>query len=99
MQIKKYQEGGDVPMTPEEQIPSQGAPEGAAQDPMAQIQQMAQQIIEAVGPDAAMALAQTIIQMLQGGGASQEAVAMKNGGRLVRKGGTLSNGQAYFKNY
>lgn len=107
MRIKRFQEGGA--MAPEEagMAPEQGgAPMGAPEqggDPTAQLQQMAQQIIEAIGPDAAMALAQMIIEMLQGGGAAgapeQGAGMMRNGGRLAKKAGTLSNGQAYFKSY
>lgn len=96
MKLKKFQEGGE--MAPEATQPVEaGAPQGAAEDPMAQLQQMAQQIIEALGPDAAMALAQMIMEMLQGGAA--EAPAMRNGGTLVRRAGTLKNGQAYFQNY
>lgn len=101
MRIKSFQEGGA--MAPEEagMAPEQGAPMGPEQggDPTAQLQQMAQQIIEAIGPDAAMALAQMIMEMLQGGGAPEQPGMMRNGGRLARKAGTLSNGQAYFKSY
>lgn len=104
MRIKSFQEGGA--MAPEEagMAPEQGAPMGGPEqggDPTAQLQQMAQQIIEAIGPDAAMALAQMIIEMLQGGqaGAPEQPGMMRNGGRLAKKAGTLSNGQAYFKSY
>lgn len=104
MRIKRFQDGGA--MTPEEagMAPEQGAPMGGPEqggDPTAQLQQMAQQVIEAIGPDAAMALAQMIIEMLQGGGGEAPAQPgmMRNGGHLTKKAGTLSNGQAYFKSY
>jgi len=74
--VSKLQEGGSV------------APQGAApaQDPMAQLQAMSQQIIESVGPEAALALAQMIVEMVQG--ASQQApqsppVLARKGGKLV----------------
>lgn len=78
-----------------------GAPEAApAQSgpgPEEQIAQMAQQIIEQLGPEAAAMLAQIIMQMLQGaqgaqgGGGEQaspqgEPVYARKGGKLVMLG-------------
>lgn len=64
-----------------------GAPaQGGQGGPEEQIAQMAQQIIEQLGPEAAAMLAQMIMQMLQG--AAQQApqgqpVYAKRGGKLV----------------
>lgn len=73
MKVKKFQAGG-------------AAPE-AGGGPEEQIMAMAQQILEQMGPEAAAMLAETIMQMLQGGGepAPQEApVYARKGGKLVR---------------
>lgn len=77
--VVKLQEGGPV-------APQASAP---AQDPAAQLQAMAQQVIESVGPEAALALAQMIVEMVQG--ASQQApqgtpTYAKKGGKLVFTG-------------
>lgn len=61
------------------------APQPAGAGPEEQIMQMAQQIVQQLGPEAAAMLSQVIMEMLQGGGASQEApVYAKKGGKLVR---------------
>lgn len=72
MKIKKFQEGGAAPAAPA------GGP-----GPEEQIAQMAQQIIQQLGPEAAAMLAQIIMEMLQGGGAEQPAYQRK-GGKLVK---------------
>jgi len=73
VKTKFLQEGGAAP-----------AP-AAGPGPEEQIMQMAQQIIQQVGPEGAAMLAQAIMEMLQGGGAPQEApVYAKKGGKLVR---------------
>lgn len=84
MKIKRFQEGGQVaPAAPEG-----GAPAGGP-GPEEQIMQMAQQIIQQLGPEAAALLAQAIIEMLQGaGGGGEEApqgepVYARKGGKLV----------------
>lgn len=74
MKVKKFQEGGAAP----QQGPG----------PEEQIMAMAQQIIEQVGPEGAAMLAETIMQMLQGGGGAppQEApVYARQGGKLVKR--------------
>lgn len=70
MKIKKFQEGGAAP-----------APQGGG--PEEQIAQMAQQIIQQIGPEAAMMLAEMISQMLQQASSAQPAYARK-GTKLVR---------------
>ena len=82
--IKKFQEGGAAPETAQEQ--TQGQPSGQQGGPEAQVAQMAQQIIQQLGPEAAALLAQAIVQMLQGaqgqqGGAPAYA---KKGAKLVK---------------
>ena len=58
---------------------------GQGGGPEEQIMQMAQQIIQELGPEASALLSQMIMEMLQGGGAPQEApVYAKRGGKLVR---------------
>ena len=82
MKLKKFQMGGE--MAP---APTPGTGEQAGPGPEEQLAQMAQQIIQELGPEAAAMLAQMIAQMLQGGGQAppQEAPVMqRKGGRLVR---------------
>lgn len=76
--IEKFQEGGAAP-----------APEAGAQDQMmAQIGQLAQQLIQQLGPDAAAMLAQAIMEMLQGAAqevpAEEQPAFARQGGRLTR---------------
>lgn len=62
------------------------APVQENQDPTLQLQEMSKQIIESVGPEAAAALAQMIMEMLQGASqpAPQQApMYAKKGGKLV----------------
>lgn len=95
--IYRFQEGGPMPedpamapaepgMAPEEA--PMGPEQGGQDQMMQQIGQMAQEIIQQMGPDAAAMLAQAIMEMLQGGGAgapAPEAPAFqRKGGRLVR---------------
>jgi hypothetical protein len=77
MKVKFLQQGGQAPEG--QAAPAQG---GAPEE---QIAQMAQQIIEQVGPEGAAMLAQIIMQMLEG--AAQQApqgqpVMQRNGGKL-----------------
>lgn len=81
MRIKKLQEGGQVE-------PTEGAPvEGAEQDPMMQVIQVAQQALQTQDCQAAMAVCQALLQLAQGG--AQEAPAeeptyARRGAKLVR---------------
>ena len=77
MIIKKFQEGGQM-------APAQAAPQG--EDQMAaQIEQMAMEIIQSVGPEGAAMLAEMIMAMLQQGGAPAEGAQP-----VFRKGGKIA---------
>ena len=81
MIIKKFQEGGATPTAPVQ------TPQGGEEQMMQQIAQMAQEIIQQIGPDAAAMLAQIIMEMLHGGqapvGEPQEGEPVfKKGGKL-----------------
>ena len=76
------QQGGPAPTSgPDQAAPAQGG------GPEEQLAQMAMQIIQQLGPEAAAVLAQMIMQVLQqgaGGGAPQgEPVYAKKGGKLT----------------
>lgn len=79
---QKFQEGGAMP-APAEAAPAEAAPQGG--DPMEQIYQMAAEIVQQLGPDAAAMLAQAIMEMLQGGAgaAPQGEPVYKKGGKLI----------------
>ena len=82
MKILKFQEGGAAP------APAQGG-EAQGGNPEEQIAQMAQQIIQQLGPEAAAMLAQILVQMLQemqGGQGGGQPVYAKKGGKLVITG-------------
>ena len=84
MQIKRYQEGGATPAAPAP------APQGGEEQMMQQLAQMAQEIIQQLGPDAAAMLAQIIMEMLQGaqqevGAAPEEQQFMRCGGKIKKK--------------
>ena len=82
MKVKsvKLQQGGQMPegqpATQEQQAPGQGG--GNEQ----QIMQIAQEIINQLGPEAALLLAQAIAQLLQG--QPQAPAYARKGGKLVR---------------
>lgn len=75
---QKFQEGGAMP------APAEAAPQGG--DPMEQVYQMAAEIVQQLGPDAAAMLAQAIMEILQGGGAE---AAAPQGEPVYKKGGKL----------
>lgn len=78
--VGRFQEGGAMPAP--EAAPA--APQGG--DPMEQIYQMAAEIVQQLGPDAAAMLAQAIMEMLQGGAAE---AAAPQGEPVYKKGGKL----------
>lgn len=96
--VRYMQEGGMAPAPEEAGAPAPeagGAPAGpeagGQEQMMAQLQQMAQQIIQQLGPDAAAALAQMIMEMLQGGGgAPEEGAPAEEGEPVYRNGGRLA---------
>ena len=80
--VGRFQEGGAMPAP--EAAPAEAAPQGG--DPMEQIYQMAAEIVQQLGPEAAAMLAQAIMEMLQGGGAE---AAAPQGEPVYKKGGKL----------
>lgn len=76
MKVKKLQQGGMVD-------PGMGQDVGGPEE---QIVAMAGEIINQLGPEASMMLAEAIVQMVQGGAVPQEAPAfVRKGGKLVPK--------------
>lgn len=84
--VKKFQQGG--PMPAGDPAAAAPAPAPAGQDQMmAQLEQMAMEIIQSVGPEAAAMLAEMIMAMLQ----SQAPMgAPAEGQPVFRKGGVLA---------
>ena len=81
--IKKLQQGGMVEPIPAEAAP---APAPGGQDQMmAQLEQMAMEIIQSVGPEGAAMLAEMIMAMLQ-----QGAQAPAQGQPVFKRGGVLA---------
>lgn len=84
MKIKKFQMGGQVAS---EAAPAP-APQGGQDQMMAQLEQMAMEIIQSVGPEGAAMLAEMIMTMLQSQapvGAPVQQPVFKKGGKLIRK--------------
>ena len=81
MQIKRYQEGGATPTAPAQ------APQSGEEQMMQQLAQIANQLIQELGPDAAAMLAQVIMEMLQG--AQQEVGAVPEEQQFMRCGGKI----------
>ena len=98
--VKKFQAGGPmpeeqgVPMPAETGAPAAPEQEAANQEAamMEQLYQMAGEIIQQMGPEAAAMLAQAIMEMLQGDGgqapmpAPEQQPVYKLGGKMVRSG-------------
>ena len=88
--ISKFQMGGEMPQDPNTQAPmeQEAGQISADQDAMIQqLSQMAAQVIQSVGPEAAALLAQIIMEMLQGGqtpvgGPQESEPVFKKGGKL-----------------
>ena len=87
--VRRYQQGGPMPADPAMDPAMAGgapAPEQGGQDQMmAQLEQMAMEIIQSVGPEAAAMLAEIIMAMLQQGSAPQEQPVFRKGGKMKRK--------------
>ena len=87
--IKKFQAGGPMPADPAMAgAPAEAAPapeQGGQDQMMAQLEQMAMEIIQGVGPEGAMMLAEMIMAMLQQGGGAPQQPVFRRGGKLVRK--------------
>ena len=85
MKVRKFQEGGPAPAPAP--APEGGAPQGAA--PEEQLAQMAQAIVQQLGPEAAAMLAEMIMQMLQGAPAEEpqgQPAFQRKDGKLVMIG-------------
>jgi hypothetical protein len=80
MKIRRFQEGGPAPAP---------AAQAAQPGPEEQIAQMAQQIIQEIGPEASAMLAQMIMQLLEGAGPAQapaeQPMYQRQGGKLIKK--------------
>ena len=87
--VKKFQQGGPMPADPAMGgAPVEAAPapaQGGQDQMMAQLEQMAMEIIQSVGPEGAAMLAEMIMAMLQQGGAPAEGAQP-----VFRKGGKLA---------
>lgn len=89
----KFQEGGPMPEEApmEEQAPAEGgAPAGGnPEDAIMQMAQLAMQALQNQDCDAAMAVCQAFVEMIQaqqgGGGAAPEEPVYRAGGKLVRR--------------
>ena len=89
-EISKFQEGGMMPQDPNAQAPmeQEAGQVSADQDAMIQqLSQMAAQVIQSVGPEAAAMLAQIIMEMLQSGQAP--VGEPQEGEPIFKKGGKL----------
>jgi hypothetical protein len=86
--VRRYQQGGPVGDPAMAGAPVEAAPapaQGGQDQMMAQLEQMAMEIIQSVGPDAAAMLAEMIMAMLQQGGAPAEGAQP-----VFRKGGKIA---------
>ena len=91
--VRKFQEGGPMPAeeAPMEQAPAEGgAPAGGSpEDALMQMAQLAMQALQNQDCQAAMAVCQAFVEMIQaqqgGGGAAPEEPVYRAGGRLVRR--------------
>jgi hypothetical protein len=88
--IKKFQQGGPVGDPAMAGAPVEAAPapaQGGQDQMMAQLEQMAMEIIQSVGPEGAAMLAEMIMAMLQQDGAPAEGQPVfRKGGKMKRKG-------------
>lgn len=94
--VKKFQQGGPMPEEQGAPMPAEGAapaPEQGAADQeaamMEQLYQMAGEIIQQMGPEAAAMLAQAIMEMLQSGGGEAPMPAPEEQPVFSKRGGIL----------
>lgn len=87
--VRRYQQGGPMPADPAMAgAPVEAAPapaQGGQDQMMAQLEQMAMEIIQSVGPEGAAMLAEMIMAMLQQGGAPgpEAQPVFRKGGRIA----------------
>ena len=89
--VRRYQQGGPVgdPVMAGAPVEAAPAPAQGGQDQMmAQLEQMAMEIVSQLGPEGAAMLAEMIMAMLQQGGAPAEGAqpVFRKGGKMKRKG-------------
>ena len=84
MKLRKFQEGGAMaPEAAPAPTPEQGGqPQSGGVEE--QVAQMAQQIIQRLGPEAAAMLAEMIMQMLQGAAQQSQPTYQRKGGKMQR---------------
>lgn len=84
--VKRFQEGGEMPV----EAPVQGQPEAPEQsaggDPLQQILQAAAQAVQNNDAELALQVCAALVQLAQGGGAPEP----QNSEPVYRKGGVLS---------
>lgn len=86
--VRRYQQGGPVGDPAMAGAPVEAAPapvQGGQDQMMAQLEQMAMEIVNQLGPGASAMLAEMIMAMLQQGGAPAEGAqpVFKRGGRIA----------------
>ena len=89
--VRRSQQGGPMPADPAMGgAPVEAAPapaQGGQDQMMAQLEQMAMEIIQSIGPEGAAMLAEMIMAMLQQGGAPAEGQPVfRKGGKMKRNG-------------
>lgn len=86
MKLKFMQEGGAMPTEGAPMPPEGGAPAGPNPD---QLMGLAQEIMNMLGPEGAMALADMLMQMAQGGAPMGPEAAPAEAPVMARRGGKL----------
>ena len=95
--FRKFQDGGAMPADPSmqgeapaDQMGNEMAAAGGDEQAMIQqLAQVAQQIIQQMGPEGAAMLAQIIMEMLQGGGEQAPVGEQPEGEPVFKKGGKI----------
>lgn len=95
--FRKFQDGGAMPVDPSmqgeapaDQMGNEMAAAGGDEQAMIQqLAQVAQQIIQQMGPEGAAMLAQIIMEMLQGGGEQAPVGEQPEGEPVFKKGGKI----------
>lgn len=86
IQPRKFQVGGEMEAPVEEPMPAETPEQGAQQDPLMQLAEMAAQALQSQDPNMAFQVCQALLELIQaaqGGGAPQ-------GQPVFRKGGIIS---------
>ena len=86
--VRRYQQGGPMIDPAMGGAPVEAAPapaQGGQDQMMAQLEQIAADIVSQMGPEAAAILAEIIMAMLQQGGEAQSQPVFAKGGKMKRK--------------